>query len=202
MPTGEFSKTQSDPGQSIHCLRGCMRAFCSGTHLSVWRALRLGRRIPTDQRRDREGLHAHLRHGPGNLRRGGTAPHLAGPLLHHPRRKAARARTKSRCNPKRCWKKPRRAASGATSPAWRTRCSPTTMCAGSSSTTTGPICRSRKASPPARRSACWRRGPSTASTTLSSPCAARWNWPTWAKSPRPPAAAGWTRAAPSAIIRC
>jgi galactokinase len=33
-------------------------------------------------------------------------------------------------------------------------------------------------------------------------CAARWNWPTWARSPRPRAAVAWTRAAPLAAARC
>jgi galactokinase len=32
--------------------------------------------------------------------------------------------------------------------------------------------------------------------------AARWNWPTWARSPRPRAAAAWIRVAPSARARC
>ena len=52
-------------------------ALRSRADLPVRRALRLGGRLPAHQRRDREGLHAHLRHEPGHPRRRVAPPDRA-----------------------------------------------------------------------------------------------------------------------------
>ena len=59
--------------------------------LPLRRALGLGGRLPAHQRRDREGLHAHLRHQPGHPRRGGAAPDGARAHLHDAGRRDAGA---------------------------------------------------------------------------------------------------------------
>ena len=73
----------------------------SRPHLSVRRALGLGRRLPPHQRRHREGLHPHLRDEPGHPRGGGAAPDRARPDLHDARRPHGRPATRSRSSRRR-----------------------------------------------------------------------------------------------------